>query len=128
MKRDGTGLTRKQRYALRYFASCSTVHEAARQSGVVPQTYYKWLQNPTFCFELEKEKATLRDEAMHILKVHLHKATEKLINLLNAESESIQRQTANDIINHLQRDRELCDIEERMEILEDRVKRCASKN
>lgn len=123
MKKDELGLTRKQHYALLFFASCTSIYEASRQSGIVPQTYYKWLQNPTFRQALEKEKARIREEAMHILKASLHKATEKLVQLLEAVSESIQRQAANDIIHYVQKDREINEIEARIEQLENKVRK-----
>ena len=57
-------------------------------------------------------------EALDVLKVNTRKAAETLVGLLDSSNEFLQRLTANDVLAHVQKNRELETIEERIEAIE----------
>jgi len=111
-------LNNRQLKAIPVLISCDTVEEAAQQIGVARTTLYSWMEQEEFSTALKTARKKLLDKAMNKLMNVSMKAVRTLENLLDAESESVRRAAANDVLGHLLKYRELSEIEERLECVE----------
>jgi hypothetical protein len=114
---DGIGsesLTPQQSRAIPILVQARTVEEGAKRSGKSKTTIYKWLQQPAFRQELSRQKNELMDVALENLKSSVEKAVVVLTALLDSESEAVRRGTANDILTHALKGRELVELEQRL--------------
>jgi hypothetical protein len=112
-------LTTRQQEALPHLVSAPNYVEGCRRAGITRTTFYKWLRNPSFEAELTKRKDAIVTEALDILKAHIGKAVDALVELLeNTKNEGLRRQTANDIISYVLKLKELKDIEGRLDAIE----------
>jgi hypothetical protein len=117
-KSSAEELTDRQRKSIPYLVASPTMEEGRRKAKLSKNALYEWLKNPVFKRELSAQRDLVVTEALDTLKGHMNEATETLVNLLNADSDSLKRYVANDIINHVLKAKELQDLEERLEKLE----------
>lgn len=115
-------LTKRQLQVLPYLLSCSTYEEAARQANVSVKQIYFWLKTPTFRAKLDSRRNEVIEEAVNKLKYNTTRAADTLVNLLSHSNPTIQRGVANDLLNHVAKFIELHEIEERIQLLEAKVK------
>jgi hypothetical protein len=115
-------LTKRQLQVLPYLLSCPTYEEAARQANVSVKQIYCWLKTPTFRAELDSRRNEVIEEAINKLKYNTTRAADTLVSLLSHSNPTIQRGVANDLLNHVAKFIELHEIEERIQILEAKVK------
>ncbi len=116
---DENQLTPRQVAAIPFFAACSSVEAACKESGISKDTYYKWLKGPLFKSELDNARNQIVDDAISQLKINTTKAAMTLAALLDRDdSPAVQRAAANDILNHVGRFKELQELQERIEKLE----------
>jgi len=111
-------LNNRQLKAIPILISCDTVEEAARQIGIAKTTLYTWMEREEFNQAVTSARRKLLDKAMNKLLNVSMKAVLTLEKLLEAESESVRRAAANDVLGHLLKYRELSEIEERLESVE----------
>lgn len=116
---------RNKEAALPILATCPNYSEAARLIGVRPAQVYEWLKDPSFKAELDKLRSEITakstDEAVSKLKNSMTKAVDTLVKLLDRDDcPTVQRAAANDILNHIQKFKELQELEERITLLEQR--------
>jgi transposase-like protein len=111
-------LNSKQLKAIPVLIGCDTVEGAARKTGVSKNTLYAWMQQEEFSKAVSAARKKLLDKAMHKLMNVSMKAVITLEGLLDAESESVRRAAANDVLGHVLKYRELSEIEERLETVE----------
>ncbi len=111
-------LNNRQLKAIPIYIACDTVEEAARQIGINKVTLYAWMKQDEFNQAVTSSRKKLLDKAMHKLMSVSMKAVRTLENLLDADSESVRRAAANDVLGHLLKYRELSEIEERLESVE----------
>ncbi|NLW35262.1 MAG: hypothetical protein GXY80_07255 [Syntrophorhabdus aromaticivorans] len=111
-------LNNRQLKAIPILIGCDTVEEAARQIGISKTTFYAWMEKDEFNQAVTSARRKLLDKAMNKLMNVSMKAVRTLENLLDAESESVRRAAANDVLGHLLKYRELSEIEERLECVE----------
>lgn len=116
---------RSKEAALPILATCPNYSEAARQIGVRPEQVYEWLKDPAFKAQLDKLRSEITakaiDEAVLKLKNSMVKAVDTFIKLLEREDyPAVQRAAANDILSHIQKFKELQELEERITLLEQR--------
>jgi hypothetical protein len=112
-------LTPRQITALPYFAANAFVESACEGAGISRETYYKWLKNPVFKSELDRLRNEIVNDAVNQLKATTVKAATTLSLLLDRDDNpSVQRASANDILNHVGRFKELQELQERIEKLE----------
>ncbi len=111
-------LNNKQLKAIPILISCDTVEEAARQIGVAKTTLYAWMEKDEFNQAVTSARRKLLDKAMHKMLNISMKAVITLEKLLDAESESVRRAAANDVLGHLLKYKELSEIEDRLESVE----------
>lgn len=119
-KIDQNGLTVRQRKALPFFVGSSSEVEACRQAKVAKQTYYEWLKDPLFREELHRLRNFVIEDAVEVLKAHTNKAVHTLVLLLDNTNPALQRNIANDILNHVAKFKELHEMEIRLEALENK--------
>ncbi len=94
-KSDKTGLTEKQRKALPFLIAAPSEGEGCKQAKIARQTYYEWLKGSAFKTELGRLRNAVVDDAVEKLKAHTSHAVDVLIQLLDADNPSIQRNAAN---------------------------------
>jgi transposase len=111
-------LNSRQLKAIPILIGCDTVEGAAKKAGISKNTIYTWMQQEEFCQAVSEARKKLFDRAMHKLMNVSMKAVITLEKLLNAESESVRRAAANDVLGHILKYRELSEIEERLETVE----------
>ena len=115
-------LTKRQLQLLPYLLSCPTYEEAACQARVSVKQIYCWLKTSVFKAELDKRRNAIIEEAVNKLKYNTTKAADTLVALLAHSNPTIQRGVANDLLNHVTKFIELHEIEERIQLLEAKVK------
>jgi uncharacterized protein YaaW (UPF0174 family) len=76
------------------------------------------MEKEEFSQAVTSARRKLLDKAMNKLLNVSMKAVRTLENLLDADSESVRRAAANDVLGHLLKYRELSEIEERLESVE----------
>ncbi|MHB9098540.1 MAG: phBC6A51 family helix-turn-helix protein [Syntrophales bacterium] len=111
-------LNSKQLKVIPVLVGCDTIEGAARKTGIAKNTLYKWMKQEEFSREITSARKKLLEKAMNKLMNVTMKAVTTLEKLLNAESESVRRAAANDVLGHVLKYRELQEIEERLETLE----------
>lgn len=111
-------LNQRQIKTIPILIGCDTVEEAARQAGIARGTIYSWLKLEEFQNAVESARKKLLDRAMNKLLNVAMDAVLALEKLLTAESEAVRRAAANDILNHIQRQRELKEFEGRLAAVE----------
>ncbi len=111
-------LTERQKRALPFFVASSSEAEACRQAKIATQTYYEWLKDPIFRSELHRLRDIVIEDAVETLKAYTTKAVKTLVGLLDTPNPALQRNIANDILNHVSKFKELYEIEERLDALE----------
>ena len=121
MKGDA-GLTKRQLQVIPYILSCSTYEEAARQARISVKQIYCWLKTSTFKTELVRKRNEIIEEAVNKLKYNTTRSADTLVGLLSHSNPTIQRGVANDLLNHVTKFIELHEIEERIQLLEARIK------
>jgi hypothetical protein len=107
-------LTDRQKKAIPYLVASPTYEQGRKRAKVSKNCLYEWLRNPTFKEELRKQRDQIVTEALEALKGNMTRAAEVLVSLLDADSDTLKRHVANDILNHANRGRELIEIEERL--------------
>jgi hypothetical protein len=123
-KTDTNSLSSKQLKALPTLASVVNCNEACKQIGISRDCFYEWMKQPLFKAQLNKLRNDLVQDAVMQLKVNAIKAADTLIKLTDREdSPSVQRASANDILNHVVKFQELQELEDRVAILEEATKR-----
>ena len=114
-------LTRNQLRAIPYLVSCKTIDEAAQKARVSRCHIYKWLEDPSFKEELQRQRDIVTREALEKLKASITEAIDTLTSLLTSENENIKLRAAQGIIDHTLRAIELQDLEKRVSILEEQL-------
>ena len=111
-------LNSKQLRAIPILIGCDTVEGAARKAGISKNTIYTWMQQEEFSKAVSLARKKLLDKAMNKLMNTSMKAVITLEKLLDADSESVRRAAANDVLGHVLKYQELREIEERLETVE----------
>ncbi len=114
-------LTIKQRRAIKALMVSSSLSEAARAAGVSPRSLTRWLDDPTFRAELTRQEQAAIDAASRRLAGLAAEAVREVEAILKSEAApSIKLRTAEMILSHLLRLRELVNLEARVSALEEK--------
>jgi len=116
-------LSTKQLQALPHIVAAASDKEGCEAAGISRNTFYRWANEPAFKAELAKQRENVVSGAMDILKGHFGQAVSTLVGLLKTENEGLRRQTAVSIIDYVLRLKEMTDIEQRLEKIENAIKR-----
>jgi hypothetical protein len=111
-------LKARQRKAIPVLLGSNTLEAAAKKTGISRKTMYAWMEQKEFKQAVSEARNRLFDESMKVLTNSCMKAVLTLEALLNAQSEAVRRNAANDILGHVLKYRELTEFEERLETVE----------
>jgi len=112
-------LSDKQLKAISLILSAKTLEEGCRQAEISKQTFYNWMGNSDFKNEITRQRDEVVREGLHNLKVSIKKAVSVLIECLDSNDASIKRRAANDLLTHCLRLREIEEVEDRLQALEE---------
>jgi hypothetical protein len=114
-------LTTKQAKAIPILLSARSYEQGCRAARISKTTFYTWMQDEGFAAEFEKQRNEIVEAAFGMIAANIEKAVSTLVGLLDTKDDRIKRLTANDIINHFLKRRELADLEERIERIEKQI-------
>jgi hypothetical protein len=115
------GLSTRQRRVIPFIVNSPTYTEACQKAKVNRTTFYKWLNEPEFRAELDRQRNEIAAEAFGILSQSLTKAVENLVGLLDHTDDRLKRLAANDIIEYFLKHKESEDLENRIEAIEQKL-------
>jgi phage terminase small subunit len=116
-------LTDRQLKAIPHIVSSPTYTEGCKKAKVNKGTFYKWLKDPEFKAEVDRQRDEVAAEAFGVLSQSLTKAVETLAGLLDNEDDRLKRLTAKDIIDFIIRHKENEDLDKRLTEIEKRLAR-----
>ena len=111
-------LTTKQVKAIPILLAARSYEEGCKSAGVSKTTLYAWLQDEGFAAEFDRQRSEIVEAAFGMIAQNIEKAVTTLVGLLDTKDERVKRLTANDIIGHFLKHKELRDLEERIERIE----------
>ena len=111
-------LTDRQLKAIPHLVSSPTYTQGCKKARVNKATFYKWLKDPEFKAELDRQRDEVAAEAFGVLSQSLTKAVETLAGLLDNEDDRLKRLTAKDIIDFIIRHKENEDLDKRLTEIE----------
>jgi len=114
-------LTDRQLKAIPHVVSSPTYTEGCTKAKINKTTLYKWLKEPEFKAELDRQRDEVAAEAFGVLSQSLTKAVETLVGLLDNKDDRLKRLTAKDIIDFIIRHKEVEDLDKRLAAVEQRL-------
>jgi predicted DNA-binding transcriptional regulator AlpA len=119
---EETKLTTKQAKAIPVLLAAKSYDQGCEAAGISRTCLYEWMQNETFRGEFERQRSELGETAFGMITQNIERAVQTLVGLLDSRDERVKRLTANDIVNHFLRHKELRELEERLQAIEDRLR------
>ena len=116
-----SALTDRQLKAIPFIVTSPTYTAGLEKARLNRTTFYKWLKQSDFKAELDRQREEVAIEAFGVLQQSLTKAVETLAGMLDSKDDRLKRLTANDIINHVLKHKELAELEQRLAAIEDRL-------
>jgi hypothetical protein len=114
-------LTTKQVKAIPILLAAPNYEKGYKMARISKTTFYAWLQDEAFAAEFDRQRSEIVEAAFGLIAQNIEKAVSTLVGLLDSKDERVKRLTANDIIGHFLKRRELVDLEERIERIEQRL-------
>ena len=81
------------------------------------------MQDETFAAEFDRQRSEIVKAAFGMIAQNIDKAVSTLVGLLDTSDDRVKRLTANDIINHFLKHKELKDLEERIQQIEQQLEK-----
>ena len=116
-------LTDRQIKAIPHIVISPTYAEGCKKAKINKTTLYKWLKEPLFKTELDRQRDEIAAEAFGILSQSLTKAVETLVSLLDNTDKRLKRLAAKDVIEFIIKHKENEDLEKRLLAIEKRLSR-----
>lgn len=79
------------------------------------------MKDEAFAAEFERQRSEIVEAAFGMIAQNIEKAVSTLVGLLDSKDERLKRLTANDVIGHFLKRRELVDLEHRLARIEQRL-------
>ena len=114
-------LTRRQLKVIPFIVSNPNYTQGCEKANINKTTLYKWLKQPEFKAELDRQRDEIVEAAFGMIALNIEKAVSSLVGLLDTGDDRVKRLTANDIIGHFLKHKELKDLEQRIERIEERL-------
>jgi len=114
-------LTPRQAKFLPILVASPTYSEACRKGRVSRDALYEWLKDPAFKAELEEQRERVVSQGLALLSQSVTKAVETLVGLLDGSDKRLGRLAAKDILDQHAKFRELDDLAQRIERIEERL-------
>jgi len=111
-------LTERQLKIIPIIVTSPTYTDGCKKARLNRTTFYQWIKQPEFKAELERQRDEIAFEAFGVLTQSLTKAIETLTSLLDYKDDRLKRLTANDIIGHFLKHKEIKELEERIQQIE----------
>jgi transposase-like protein len=123
MKGHGTQFGRKKEEAIAALLTQRNIEEAARATGVAPNTLLKWMKLPEFQTAYREARRAALSQAIARLQQGTSAAATTLLKLLIEPNTpaSVRARVADSIFNHAAKAIEIEDIEVRVAALEQSV-------
>lgn len=118
---DKGKLTTKQAKAIPVLLAAKSYEKGCKAAKISKATFYKWMQEESFATEFDRQRNEIAETAFGMITQNIEKAVSTLVGLLDTGDDRVKRLTANDVINHFLKRRELVDLEERIERIEERL-------
>jgi len=115
---DTEKLTTKQAKAIPKILAARTHEEGCQAAGISKTTFYTWMQDETFKGEFERQRNGIVETAFGMIAQNVERAVSALVGLLDSKDDRLRRLTANDIVSHFLKHRELKEIEDRLTAIE----------
>jgi hypothetical protein len=116
-------LTTKQTKAIPVLIAASSYEKGCKNARISKTTFYNWMQDETFATEFDRQRSEIVEAAFGMIAQNIEKAVSTLVGLLDTGDDRVKRLTANDIINHFLKHKELKDLEERIQQIEQRLEK-----
>ena len=114
-------LTARQTRFMSILLASATYTEACKKGRVSRDTLYNWLKDPAFRAELDRQRNELAAQGFALLGQSVSKAVETLVGLLDGSDARLKRLAAKDILDQHVKFREMDDLTERIERIEERL-------
>ncbi len=119
-------LSPRQLQVIPHLLSSPSYEEAAKRSGISTKQIYVWLKNPFFQGEVKKNQNLIFSSALCSLKTATQKAVQTLIDCLANEDARVRLSAAEKILTNVFKGMELYEIEERLQMVEQRIEKARS--
>ncbi len=114
-------LTDRQLKAIPHIVSSPTYTEGCKKAKINKTTFYKWLKEPEFKAELDRQRDEIVSEAFGILSQSLTTAIENLVKLLGHKDDRLKRMACKDVIEYIIKHKENEDLDKRLTAIEQRL-------
>jgi len=114
-------LTTKQTMAIPVLLAAKNYEEGCKSAKISKTTFYTWMQDEDFAAEFERQRNEIVEAAFSMIAQNIEKAVSSLVGLLDTGDDRVKRLTANDIIGHFLKHRELRALEERIGRIEEQL-------
>ncbi|MHC4432282.1 MAG: phBC6A51 family helix-turn-helix protein, partial [Planctomycetota bacterium] len=113
-----TKLTTKQAKTIPILLAAKSYEKGCKSARISRTTFYKWMQDEGFAAEFDRQRNKIAGAAFGMIAQNIEKAVSVLVGLLDTGDDRVKRLTANDIIGHFLKHKELEDLEERIQQIE----------
>jgi len=114
-------LTTKQAKAMPILLAAKSYEEGCKKARVAKSTFYAWMQDERFAAEFGRQRSKIAEAAFGMIAQNIEKAISVLVGLLDTGDDRVKRLTAKDIIGHFLKHKELNEIEERIQRIEQQL-------
>jgi len=114
-------LTTKQAKAIPVLLAARSYEAGCKKAKVSKTTFYTWMQDDGFAAEFDRQRNEIIEVAFGMIAQNIEKAVTTLVGLLDSKNERVKRLTANDIISHFLKRKELKDLAERIRRIEEQL-------
>jgi hypothetical protein len=119
---EETKLTTKQAKAIPKLLAAPNNEKGCKSARISKTTFYNWMQDKDFAAEFERQRNRIVEAAFGMIGQNIEKAVGVLVGLLDTGDDRVKRLTANDIIGHFLKHKELDDLDERIQRVEEQLR------
>ncbi|NQV32555.1 MAG: hypothetical protein HQ515_07675 [Phycisphaeraceae bacterium] len=121
-EKTAISLTGRQIKALPFIVASSTYTAGCKKAKVDRTSFYRWLDEPAFKQELERQQKAVSDQALGMMAQNVTAAVERLARLINDSDKRLARLACKDMLELRLKYVELNDLEERFAAVEEKLK------
>ena len=118
---EETKLTTKQAKTIPILLAAKNYEKGCKSARISKTTFYKWMQDEGFAAEFDRQRSKIAEAAFGMIGQNIEKAVGVLVGLLDTGDDRVKRLTANDVIGHFLKHKELDDLEERIQRVEQQL-------
>lgn len=114
-------LTAKQTKSIPILLAAKSYEKGCKSARISKTTFYKWMQDEDFAAEFDQQRSKIAKAAFGMIAQNIEKAVSVLVGLLDTGDDRVKRLTANDVIGHFLKHKELEDLEDRIKRIEQQL-------